>query len=135
MFSKGFFPRGLKRCHCVGMGYTISKTNSIIQLSKLRPGLIKKNLQTTKKSGPNDKICPGLVRKHCGERRKCYLHKILVTSIFSFSHNVFKNLSQGCYKSGYRVYVVGRGTDILCEVTPTVSRRKPFCQNTDEQSP
>ena len=20
MFSKGFFPRGVKRCHCVGMG-------------------------------------------------------------------------------------------------------------------
>ena len=24
MFSKGFFPRPVKRCHCVGMGYTRS---------------------------------------------------------------------------------------------------------------
>ena len=32
VFSKGLFPRGVKRCHCVGMGYFVSQTPGTVFL-------------------------------------------------------------------------------------------------------
>ena len=48
VFSKGLFPRGVKRCHCVGMGWIWWKWQKVLQTS----------------------------RKHCGKVRNCLLQAI-----------------------------------------------------------
>ena len=62
VFSKGLFSRGIKRCHCVGMGY--------LSFTKLSPYFIV-SLRTR-------------LFKTLSEREK-----MLVASILSFSYNVF----------------------------------------------
>ena len=64
LVTKGLFPRGLKRCHCVGMGYSLPN-NKILNIIKLY-------------AFADDK-CNGLhsmmsydVGKHGDERRKCF---------------------------------------------------------------
>ena len=72
VFSKGLFPRGVKRCHCVGMGKVLST------LLTLYPIDTRFEVSTTNS-----------FLKHCGEKEK-----LLVTSSLSFSHNV--SYSIGC---------------------------------------
>ena len=71
VFSKGLFPSGIKRCHCVGMGKPITR-RQILDASK-----VKDFTDDDFKFDENGK----LLSKH-----------LLVTRNFSFSHSVFKML-------------------------------------------
>ena len=67
VFSKGLFPRGVKRCHCSGL-------------------ILDDNLKFDENG-----------RKF--SKRLWEKEKLLLTSNFSFSHNVFKRLVQQTFKN------------------------------------
>ena len=37
VFSKGLFPKGVKRCHCVGMGYLFTTESRLLTTPGKRP--------------------------------------------------------------------------------------------------
>ena len=65
------FPQCFQKACCCGNGLTFYQTICRRQ----------------NKCDPESEICYGMIRKHCGKRRKCWF-----TSIFSFSQNVFISL-------------------------------------------
>ena len=63
--------------------------------------------------------CFGMVRKHCGKRRKCWLK-----AFFCFSHKVFKSFpSLGCLKSG----LCGKGLTLYHTILTFKDPQKEGC--------
>ena len=75
---------------CLVKGYLVTKQRNIT------PDKTESTCRRQNKRDWKIKICVEMGRKHCGEKEK-----MLVTSVFSFSHNVFKRLIyQGLWNLG-----------------------------------
>ena len=87
VFSKGLFPRGVKRCHCVGRVKVNLPSLSLSQMTNFGFCQTERVCRWQFQMGWKWQKVIQTGRKHCGKKEK-----LLVMSNFSFSHSVLERL-------------------------------------------